>query len=416
MSFKPSIVALDYETALLDGTPSVEYYRPDFRVTSAAAAWVGEDGAVKTRYMEGEDDVRLFIQRIQAGRIPLVVHNFQFEFGVTAHRFNGLESTISIDTMRLVQVGDNGGKDAQRDFRPRISDEDDTDDEASPAVKGLGLQASASRWLGSELQNHKEPAYAYLRSLGVKAGAEGKNLDKLTPELMRSYNVADAVVTLKLYQRLTEEFAKIGYDWTLDHSLYTASAKRIALAKGRGIKVDRDALQSYRDKVIAEIAQIEGAFRSEFEDPIAEIESEYAETYVKALKTERGQAQRRKQVEDGTADIRFNVGSNQQLARLLVDKLGITPKFYTEESKQSKNRRKENPDLPPFIPSPSMKAAHLATYGKPGEMLIQRRKRMLVLKQVGSLLELSELDGRWHADLRAAGTSTGRFSGGSHGR
>jgi hypothetical protein len=37
---------------------------------------------------------------------------------------------------------------------------------------------------------------------------------------------------------------------------------------------------------------------------------------------------------------------------------------------------------------------------------------MLVLAQIDSLLELSEADGRWHIDLKAAGTVTGRFAGG----
>jgi hypothetical protein len=37
--YVPPVVVLDYETALLDGTPSVDYFREDFRVISAAAAW-----------------------------------------------------------------------------------------------------------------------------------------------------------------------------------------------------------------------------------------------------------------------------------------------------------------------------------------------------------------------------------------
>lgn len=412
MSFKPSIIALDYETALLDGTPSVEYYRPDFRVTSAAAVWRSEDGTTKSVYFEGEEAVSEFLAKVSRVNIPCVVHNFQFEYGVTKFRFPGCERVIQVDTMRLAQVADNGGKEAQRDFKPRTYLEE-LDEAEGSYTTGLGLQAVASRWLGSELQNHKEPAYRWLReTAGVKAGQEGKHLHLLPADLMRAYNVADAIVTLHLYDRLTSEFQRVGYDWTLDHSLYTASAKRIAEAKGRGVRVDRDALCKYRDDVLAEIAAIEDAFKSEYAGPIAEIESEYAEAYIYALKTERGQAQRRAHVAAGTADIRFNVGSNKQLARLLVDKLGIQPKFYTEESKQSKARRKDSPNLPPFQPSPSLKAAHLGTYGKPGEMLIQRRKRLLVLKQVENLLELSALDGRWHADLRACGTATGRFAGG----
>jgi hypothetical protein len=406
--FKPSLIAMDYETALTDGTPSVEYYREDFRVISAAFAWFTADGSVKTKFLEGEGPILTMLESIKQNGIKAVVHNFQFEYGVTKHRFPGLESVVQLDTMRLTQVADNGGKQAQRDFEREIEG-----GEEFRATSGLRLSDCVGRWLQPEFRNHKEPAYRWLReNAGVKAGDEGKNLHKLPPEVLRDYNVADAVVTLHLADTLLRKFEREGYDYTLDHYLYTASAKRIAEAKGRGVKVDRDALQKYRVEVVKQIEHIEREFRQAFAGPIAEIEAETAEAYINAVKTPRGQEQRRVKVAAGEAGIGFNVGSNKQLARLFVDKLKLTPKFYTEESKQSKAKRRDKPDLSPFTPQPSFKAAHLATYGAGGEILIERRKRMLVLTQIDSLLELSEADGRWHVDLKAAGTVTGRFAGG----
>ncbi len=90
----------------------------------------------------------------------------------------------------------------------------------------------------------------------------------------------------------------------------------------------------------------------------------------------------------------FNVGSNKQLAALFVGKLKMTPKFVTKTGQ------------------PSFKSAFLSQWGEGGDMLKKRRKRLLVLKQCDSLLALSEYDGRWHVDLKACGTTTGRFAGG----
>lgn len=50
---KIKVVSCDFETALTNGTPSVEFYREDFRIISAAMAWDG-----RTRYVTGEAAVR----------------------------------------------------------------------------------------------------------------------------------------------------------------------------------------------------------------------------------------------------------------------------------------------------------------------------------------------------------------------
>jgi hypothetical protein len=414
--FKPAVIAMDYETALLSGEPSLEYYRPDFRVTSAAFAWKGEDGTLKTRYVVGEAALKKTLDRIAKDGVPVVVHNLPFEYGCTLYRFPGLEGCIQFDTMRLTQVADNGGKEAQRYAREAVSYEDMLDAAESGEDleyrTGLSLTACASRWLPAELQGHKDEAYAYLRSLGVKAGQEGVNLHRLPADVMERYNVADAIVTLALKDRLLGEFVAAGYEWELDHTLYRASAMRIAEAKGRGVKVDRTRLEAYRAKVAQEIADIEAAFRLKFVAELADIEGRMADAFVDALKTEKGRQGRRKQLVDDPNIARFNIGSGKQLRALFVDTLGIQPRFWTEESKTSRAKREKNPELKEFQPSPSFKSAHLPGYGEGGEILVERRKRLLVLQQADSLLGLSAHDGRWHVDLKACGTATGRFAGG----
>lgn len=408
--FVPTVIALDFETALTDGTPSVEYYRDDFRVVSAAFAYRKADGTVGKMFHVEHSAVFSQLCAIPAECV-VIVHNYQFEYGVLKHCFPGLERLITHDTMRLVQVGDNGGK--QMAYQPKVETFDDLLDSVdgdNPGVSvsgprvGLGLVASAARWLPPEWQDHKAPYHAWLREhKGIKKGQEGAHLTSLPPDLLEAYNVADAEVTLRLYETLTAEFARIGYDYRMDHELYKSTARMVAEAKGMGVRVQTQDLQAYVKQIKGEVAEIEASFRQHFSRELAQIEATMHDSYVMKVKTAKCQEKRRLETAES-----FNPSSGKQLTSLFVSIVGITPKFWTKESKNKtgKPRKKE------FVPQPSFKSAHLSTYGKGGELLRTRRKRLLVLQQAQALLKLAEHDGRWHADIRAAGTATGRLAGG----
>lgn len=184
------------------------------------------------------------------------------------------------------------------------------------------------------------------------------------------------------------------------------------MAKGEGVLVDRPALAANRDRVLAELKAIEDGFRQRFAYELARIEAEAAEQYINAVSTPRGREGRRKRLEQDPSEIRFNIGSGKQLKRLFVDELGCKPQFWTQESKDSRKKREQDPTRKPFEPQPSFRAAHLGGYGEGGEMLVERRKRLLVLQQTQALLALTEYDGKWHVDLKAAAAATGRFAGG----
>lgn len=408
MNYTPTVVAVDFETALLSGAPSVNYYRGDFRVISSAFAWRGADGELKSLFLEGEEETATFLQRIKDSGAAVVVHNFQFEYGVSAYRFPFFAECITHDTMRLAQVADNGGKAAA--YKPQVVTFDDMLDalegngEKAYHNTGLGLVACASRWLPDEWKDHKAPYHAWLREhAGAKRGKEGFHLTALPSDMLEAYNVADAKVTLLLYERFAAEFAGLGYSPDMDHELYKSTARMVAKAKGSGARVDVAALKAYEAQVQAEIDAVERRFREHFAPQIERIEAAKHRTYVDGVKT--AKAKERRQAE---APEPFNIGSNKQLKALFVDTLGIQPKFWTKPPK-------ENPDKPrtkEFIPSPSFKSAHLSTYGEGGEMLRLRRKRLLVLQQTRALLKLAEYDSRWHPDIRACGTATGRMAGG----
>ena len=407
MTFVPEVIAVDYETALTSGVPSTEYYRDDFRAISAAFAWRGQGGEMRSLFLEGEDEIRVFLERIKASGARVVVHNFQFEHGVSLYRFPGFEACITHDTMRLAQVADNGGKLAA--YQPQVLTYDDMLDALEgggpkPHSTGLALVAATSRWLPEEWRDHKAPFHTWLREhAGVKKGQEGQHLTALPPDMLEAYNVADAKVTLLLYETFVAEFTRFGYDYTLDHELYKSTARMVSKAKGVGAAVDVTALQAYVTQVEAEVAAIEQRFRDRFQAEIAQLEAMAHRAYVRAVKTTKAQDRRAAEEPE-----RFNVGSNKQLKALFVDMLGIAPKFWTKEpkAKPGKARKQE------FVPSPSFKSAHLGTYGEGGELLRTRRKRMLVLQQARALLKLAAYDGRWHFDLRACGTATGRMAGG----
>lgn len=408
MKYKPSIIAFDFESSLLDGTPSVEFYRDDFRAISAAAAWFTEAGAIKTRYMEGEAEIAPFLARCKAEGISLVAHNLAFEYGVTRFRFPGHEHLFTVDTARLVQVYDNGGDKYQRyeRFAPP-SETESLDDEPEVYYSGFSLVNSAGRILPGYV-NHKEKYHKLIRSRGGKKGSEGKQLNALTSEELEAYNVEDAITTLNLYKFITEYFNEIGYNWRLDHSLYVPLAQEVSEAKARGIAVDREALRAHIATLEASRTKIALDFRNRFKDQIEALEAESLQTLQMGFKTQKGK--------DGVLarnDHKFNINSTMQLKRLFVDKLGLTPRFFTEDTKAGKARRLNDPTLPPFEPKPSFRAAHLGSFGEGGEMLVKNKKMLLVINQAKALLALSDRSGSWHLSLKVVGTSTGRLAGGN---
>jgi hypothetical protein len=411
MSYVPTLLALDYETALTDGTPSHEYYRDDFRAISLAVAWYGKDGTIRTAYYEGEEQIGGFLARSKG--IPKVCHNLSFEYGVTKHRFPGYELDFVWDTARLAQVYDNGGNKFQTYEREVPNEYEGLDDIITAKFySGFSLVNSAGRIL-PEYQDHKAKFYSLIRSRTgsdgkvVKAGTEGANLHLLTPEELKEYATADAVTTLRLYTHITQYFERIGYDYTLDHTLYVPVARGVSDARSRGIHVNRDAVRAALVEIQAEIAAIRDTFLTKYRTEISQIETENQNVGLAGYKTQKG-----KDAYLARADWGFNVGSTTQLKRLFVDILGIKPTFWTEPGKAHKDKLKRGEEVD-FTPKPSFKAAHLETYGGGGKLLINYKKKRLVERQLKSLLELSEKDSRWHLTLKAVGTSTGRMAGGN---
>jgi hypothetical protein len=416
MQWKPSVVAADFETN------GLEYWREDFRVLSSAFSWFAEDGTIKNRFLKGEYETGRQLKIIEEQGIPLAAHNIQFEIGVSKTRFPKVSTSIwQIDTMRMVQNYDNGGKDVKLNpSEMSIEDELDFLEGKKKHSTGLGLQAAISRILPKEWHNHKEIYYKWLRdNRGVRKGQEGANLSQLTDELMEAYNTADTDTTLMLHDTLLKHFAEIGFDWTFDHRLHINECLRFTDAKIRGVKVDREELAVDLGIVESEVNNIVSAFRRHHLADIEQIERDRAEAWVNGVTTDHGKANRRKAAEEKSQAfvkaVSFNSGSTKQLAELYVNRLGIKPTFWTKESKQSSRDRQKNPDKKPFKPNPSFRSVHLPSYGEGGEILQKRQKRQLIVTQQTNLLKLAETDGRWHLDLRACGTKTGRYAGGGGG-
>jgi DNA polymerase I-like protein with 3'-5' exonuclease and polymerase domains len=403
---RPSIVAFDFETTGLD------YWNPNFRVLSCAFAWQGDDGRIKTRYLVGEEDIASQLKIIAEQKISLIAHNALFELGCILYRFPHIDDTIlKIDTKRLVQCYDNGGKDVKSANPMSLEDELAALNGELKTKTGLGLESAVTRLLPRDFHNHKQPYYTWLReNAGVKKGEEGANLSLLPDEMLEAYNTMDAVVTLMLYNIISDKFISEGFDWSFDHQLHMSACKRIAIAKANGVKVDRERLSLSAKEVRTSITNTQEEFLALYKNEITLIDCERAEAWVNTPTTEAG---KRKRKDKGMPEaLKFNPGSTKQLAELFIDRLGIKPVFWTKESKASRATRSKNPDKSAFVPQPSMRAAHLPSYGEGGLILANLKKRQLVLLQENKLLALSDQDGRWHMDLNACGTKTGRYTGG----
>ena len=425
--FVPKFMVFDYETALLTGEASTEAYRRDFRVTSCAFSWLDVNGQIKSIFLIGEAETEKMLYKVAAAKIPLVAHNIQYELLVTMCRFPKVMPDLvwGTDTMRLVQNFDNGGKfdtsaegflsieeDLERMQAEADGEEWEAESKAPPM--GMGLDAAIKRILPRKFHGHKKEAYDWIRantSCG-KRTRPGKFLNLLPMDLMKRYNIGDTENTLRLYCHITEYFKKIGFDYRNDHALFMGSVYAITKAKIRGVRVDRERLAKVKADIEAEVAEIEATFMEYFKKEIAEVEQMREDKWCGELKTEKGREKRRarlaadkltatdvpdKKKNKWDEHVRFNVGSNHQLRMIFVDILKMVPKFLTDKG------------------SPSFKSPALPQWGEGGMLLGKRRKRLLVLKQATNLLILSGYDGRFHLDLKACGTSTGRYAGGTYG-
>lgn len=398
-------VAFDFETVKLlpDGSKvaSPDFWHPDFRVDSCAFTW-REGDKLQSLFIQGEDAVGEQLKKHAAAGDEMICHNMQFEYGVTYCRYPGLELNWHADTMRLSQNYDNGG--GKDDFDWDLENEFSLVPGDKPKLKrvpleGLGLVKCVRRIL-SDPEDHKKEAHDWIFTNvpGVKTQKQaGNHLDKLPLDILERYNVADTEATLRLYEYITAAFARDGYDWKLDHSLYIPAAQRIAMSQKRGIRVERTKLTSFRDDTIKEIAEIEASFLRDFAKEIGQLELDRAVNWILAPKTTNGQRKRFLAWTEGKPAalkaIKFNSGSNKQLSELFVGHLGMVPKFFTKKG------------------APSFKSAHLFQWGSGGQTLLNRRKRLIVQKQADAILIQSAYDGRLHVQLRACGTRTGRFAG-----
>lgn len=394
------LISLDYETIELTDTgpvASTEAYRPNFRVDSCALAF--DDGS-PSEFIKGEDAILSRLTTLQDA--ALIVHNVQFESMVTQCRFPSLSLNWHADTMRLAQQFDNGGDDSA--FEYIVDEEEILEDGDMPTVyrkpiSGLGLVVCSKRILGLA-DSHKDEAYSWLHeNVAGSKGKEGRHLHALPPEILARYNIADAEITMQLYKHITEYFRSIVFDWTFDYRLFMSTVNHIVDSKIRGVVVDRELLATNTAIVRAEVKTIEQAFLNKYAPDMTAIEYQRAITWILAPKTASGKRKRLATYYIGTNKamvkaLKFNTGSNKQLAELFVGRLEITPQFFTDKG------------------APSFKSAMLNQWGEGGEMLKTRRKRMLVLSQMESLEELSRSDTKFHMDLKACGTSTGRMAGG----
>lgn len=364
-----AIVSLDFETALTSGEASVEFYRPDFRVTSCAISWYDTNNVLRNIYLEKEEFIVHALSALQHRENLIIVHNLAFEYGVLKYRFPKITLNWHADTMRLTQLADGGSL-------------------------GLSLEACTKRWLPPESHNHKAPYYAYLREThAIRKGKEGANLHLLPPDMLEAYNVADTNVTLDLYVEITKYFKSIKYDWSFDHQLYTAMCRLVSDSRGAGIKVDRDKLAKSKESLQQDLKALNQGFRDHFAAQIAEIEQENLTALCSRLKTEKGQLANWEKAIDDPKITGFKTSSTAHKKRLFVDKLGLEPKFYTTKG------------------APSFAKKLLRQWGEGGQMLIKRGTIFQALTQVKRLSEKSEYDGRWHVGLKVAGTTTGRMAG-----
>jgi len=357
-----TIYALDLESSGLD------FWSPNFVLKSLALAWEDEFGRLETRFYDDMDYIEAALDRIKDETI--LVYNASFDIGVIRALFPHLEPKNWIDVMRLRQL-------------------------RSPVEKkeGYGLKAAVKVFLPG-MAGYEQKYYEHLKTQfpDVPAKKLGKHLGDLPRALLAEYNTHDTIATLKLYRIFTAYFEnEVGFDWTRDHTLYRRRVSAVIDGKLYGVIVDRKQLSQYISDTEAEIASIDSLFMTKFAEEI-----ETAREIIRDLDLWGGNkipGEKRIANVMGRELPVFNTASKRHLEILFCFVLGLEPAFKTTKG------------------GPSMKAAHLGFYGKPGKMLEKRGKRVIVKGQAEGIMERSAIDGKYHIDLKVVGTKSGRLAG-----
>ncbi len=393
------MIAVDIETSC-NGQAEFRYWRKGFRIDSIACSWRTEAG-IQSWFSNTPEGIDGMLKRLSELQLPLVVHNLAFEYGVFSKLKPELSFNWAADTMRLAQLDDNSGGNKFERFEIKTADDlmdellADEDAVKAPKKAGLGLEACASRYLTQEHQNHKSVAHTWLEeNHGIKSG-HGSHLHLLPYEQLKQYNIADTETTLLLYEQLTEILTLKGCDWSKDWALYTTRVRLMQGAYIRGLKIDREDLKVEIYKVDAEVKEV----LREFLDATVDARRDWATKFPGKIKSR------------PTSPDLFNIGSNQQLARLFINCLGVVG-GRTTKTGMDKVEKKELTPAEAAIKYPSFASKHLETWGPLGAILYKRRKLLLVLQQMLGVFLGSGEDERLHPEIRASGTSTNRVAGG----
>lgn len=403
----PNVIALDYETVDSRGA-SFEYFRSDFRLLSLSLTWRNAAGELESWFGTRQAAIYEKLKWLSDTQIPVVVHNFQFEYGVTKALYPDLDINWSHDTMRLAILRDGGGDEFSKPVftQDQLIDIELGDLDESEARKdwykriGNSLEACARRFLPPQNQDHKAAAHEYLKEHHGVTKNFGSNLHLLPFNRLKQYNIADTETTLLLYEDCIKFFEDLKFNIQRDTQLYTMRVKHVAEAYIRGIRVDKNALYNYILEVEQEIRDIETQFNTEFKAELRKVREWLCQEKwleMLALKTEKGRQKRWEAYMSGKYKdkLSFNFNSSaRHLPMLFMGVLKIKPKFRTAKGR------------------PSFKSSHLHQWGRGGEILLKRQKRLLVLKQAVSIYIASLYDGLLHPQVKASGTRTNRVSSG----
>ncbi|PPK61255.1 DNA polymerase I [Malaciobacter marinus] len=200
------------------------------------------------------DDAKKALEKLN--EFKLVAQNFKYDYEIIKTNFN-LEMNLYADTMIMSWL-------------------------LNPSSK-LGLDAKAKEYFDHTMLAFKEL---------VK---KGENFSSVEVEKACLYASEDAVITLKLFYKLKEEFkaSNLEYLFELGQSLEFEFTKVLAHMQENGIKIDINILENLKEKSLKHLAQLT------------------AKIYE-------------------LAGSEFNINSPKQLGEVLFDKLGLTASKKTK--------------------------------------------------------------------------------------
>lgn len=329
-----------------------------------------------TAYFTG-DNIEKVVGILSDNKLKLGAHNVFFDWSNLAYKFQK-QLNFVIDSGVVSQCINNS------DF-----------------ITSFGLKQTTQRQYNIETQDFEIKNYLKT-NFKIPESKYGAYIHLCPAEMIEKYCRLDSMYCWRL---IHDAHKWVKSDISQYMALYINEVELTIIQFIEGILVNRAGFKKEREKLLAEIEEIENKF----------LNNEELKPYIEKVQKEKfdkAQSKFKKKIliyDEWVKDNKFNINSSDQLKQLF-DAQGLhfdkeKNKFIYPYVNTITGTKINNPN------SPKLGTKFLYLYGIGGEILADKSEKVTLASHMKHALDESELTGKIHPHINLLGTKSGRISG-----